>query len=221
MKNGSNERMNYMNYYISRSLVLFFAFLIAPFAVSAQTADEMAKQLEDLYSKGEGTAITFSLDGEKIALTFASGSPKFRIDNPTDLIVSDGTTIWHYGKRKKEVVIDNANGKSGSLSNVEELIKFSTNYSAVLTSKKKTHEISLTPSKNVSNILDNIGGISLLKFTFTKSAKSGIQVSKVTARSGKGDISVGNIKIRTLKKIDPSLFTFTVPKGGTTIDLRD
>lgn len=210
-----------MNYYIMRSLILFFAFLIAPFAASAQTADEMAKQLEELYSKGEGTAINFTLDDEKIALTFASGSSKFRVENPTDLIVSDGTTIWHYGKEKKEVVIDKADSKGGSLSNVGELIKFSTNYSAVLTSKKKTHEISLTPSKNVSKILDNIGGISLLKFTFTKSARSGIQVSKVTARSAKGDIFIGNIKIRTLKKIDPALFTFTAPKGATTIDLRE
>src|SRR5436190_18929496 len=106
--------MSFTNYYISRKIIFLVALLILPFSAFAQTADEMAKQLEDLYGKGQGTSISFTLDGEKISLTFASSSSKFRIDNPTDLIISDGSTIWHYGKKKKEVVIDKADSKGGS-----------------------------------------------------------------------------------------------------------
>ena len=215
------EKMKFINFYIGNSLILFFAFILFPLAVSAQTADEMAKELENLYSRGEGTALSFTLDGEKNSLTFASGSAKFRIENPTDLIISDGTTIWHYTKSKKEVVIDKAESKGGSLSNVQELIKFSSNYSSVLTKKKNMYELELTPSKNISKILESIGGISLMKFRFTRSSKSGLAINKITARSFKGDIAVGNIKIKSVKKLDRSLFTFAAPAGAKTIDLRD
>ena len=215
------EKMKFINFYIANSLILFFASILFPLAVSAQTADEMAKELENLYSRGEGTTLSFTLDGEKNSLTFAGGSAKFRIENPTDLIISDGTTIWHYTKLKKEVVIDKAESKGGSLSNVQELIKFSSNYSSVLTKKKNMYDLELTPSKSISKTLESIGGISLLKFRFTKSSKSGIAISKITARSLKGDIAVGNIKIKSVKKLDRSLFTFAAPAGTKTIDLRD
>jgi outer membrane lipoprotein-sorting protein len=215
------EKMKFIKFYISHSIILFFVSIFSPLAVSAQTADEMAKELENLYSRGEGTALSFTLDGEKNSLTFASGSSKFRIENPTDLIISDGSTIWHYTKAKKEVVIDKAESKSGSLSNVQELIKFSSNYSGVLNNKRNMYELQLTPSKNIAKILESVGGISLLKFTFTKSSKKGIVINKITARSTKGDIAVGNIKIKSVKKLDGSLFSFTAPVGAKTIDLRD
>ncbi len=213
--------MKFINFYIGHSIIMFFAIIFSPLVASAQTADEMAKELENLYSRGEGTALSFTLDGEKNSLTFANGSAKFRIENPTDLIISDGTTILHYTKSKKEVVIDKAESKGGSLSNVQELIKFSLNYSSVLTKKKNMYELELTPSKNISKILESIGGISLLKFRFTKLSKSGIAINKITARSLKGDIAVGNIKIKSVKKLDRSLFTFAAPAGAKTIDLRD
>ena len=215
------EKMKSINFYISHSIILFFVIIFFPLAASAQTANEMAKELENLYSRGEGTALSFTLDGQKNSLTFAGGSAKFRIENPTDLIISDGTTIWHYTKLKKEVVIDKAESKVSSLSNVQELIKFSSNYSSVLTKKKNMYELELTPSTNISKILESVGGISLLKFRFTRSSKSGVAINKITARSLKGDIAVGNIKIKSIKKLDRSLFTFTAPRGAKTIDLRD
>lgn len=214
-------KMNFIHCYIGRRILFALAVCLFPIAVFAQSADEMAKELENLYSQGEGTAISFTLDGEKISLTFAGSSSQFRIDNPTDLIISDGATIWHYGKKKKEVVIDKADSKGGSLSNVHELIKFSSNYSGVLAKKHNTYNLELTPSKDISKILESVGGISLLKFGFTRSAKSGIVINKITARSAKGDIAVGNIKIKTMKRLDNSLFTFTNPPGVKIIDLRE
>jgi outer membrane lipoprotein-sorting protein len=213
--------MNFMNCYIGRKFLLALAVCLIPLKASAQTADELAKELEDLYSQGEGTAISFTLEGEKFSLTFAGNSSQFRIDNPTDLIISDGVTIWHYGKKKKEVVIDKADSKGGSLSNVHELIKFSSNYSGVLGKKHNTYTLELTPSKDISKILESVGGISSVKFSFTRSAKSGIVINKITARSAKGDIAVANIKITTIKKLDNSLFTFTSPPSAKIIDLRE
>lgn len=221
VKNGMKEKMKFINFCMSRSVILCLALIFFPLVVSAQTADEMAKELENLYSRGEGTTLSFTLDGEKNSLTFANGSAKFRIENPTDLIISDGNTIWHYTKSKKEVVIDKAESKGGSFSNVQELIKFSSNYSSVLTKKKNMYELELTPSKNISKILESVGGISLLKFRFSKSSKSGIAINKITARSLQRDIAVGNIKIKSVKKLEGSLFTFTAPKGAKIIDLRD
>jgi outer membrane lipoprotein-sorting protein len=206
-----------MKHNIFICIIVFFLF---PITSSAQTADEMAKELENLYSKGAATSISFTLDGDKNVLTFANNSSKFRIDNSKDLIISDGVTIWHYGKSKKEVVVDKVDTKGGSLSNIQELIRFSTNYSSVLVKKKHTYELALTPSQNISKVMENIGGISRLNFVFTRS-KKGISISKITARSAKGDIAAGNIKIRSMKKLDNSLFSFDTPKGVKMIDLRD
>ncbi len=204
-----------------RNAWLLLALFIFPCSLFAQTAEEMAKEIETMYRSGAATAISFTLDGEKTSLTFANGTPKFRVEMATDLIVSDGATIWHYGKKKKEVAIDKIEGKSGSLSNAEEIVKFSTNYSSVLSHKGKNYELELTPSPNISKLMESVGNISLLTFTFTKSGNSKIQIKKISAHSSLRDFAVGNIKIKSITKLDPKLFTFTVPSGAKTIDLRD
>ena len=203
------------------SLFGFLALILLPLSLAAQTADDMAKELEGLYTKGAGTTISFVLDGDKNSLTFATGSPKFRVESPTDLIVSDGITIWHYGKKKKEVVIDKASSNAASLSNAGEILKFSANYSGVLSHKKNNYELQLTPSKNISKIMESIGGISQITFAFTRSSKSGIQIKKVSAKASTRNISVSNISIKSMKKLEDALFIFTPPKSATVTDLRD
>jgi outer membrane lipoprotein-sorting protein len=213
--------MNSILYYISRSFFCLLAFLVLPITLSAQTADEMAKELESLYSKGEGTTISFVLDGEKNSLTFKNSSPKFRLESPNDIIISDGTTIWHYGKKKKEVVIDKASRDAASLSNAEEILKFSSNYSGVLSHKHKLYELQLTPSKNIEKIMQSTGGISQITFVFSRSAKSGIQIQKVSAKASSRNISVSNVKITSVKKLADAIFTYSPPKGVKITDLRD
>ncbi|MFI5263089.1 MAG: outer membrane lipoprotein carrier protein LolA [Candidatus Kapaibacterium sp.] len=208
-------------FYSSRSFVYFAVFLILPVALSAQTADEMAKELEGLYSKGAATTISFVLDGEKNSLTFANGSSKFRLESPGDLIVSDGVTIWHYTKKKKEVVIDKASSNAASLSNAQEILKFSSNYSGVLSHKKNLYELQLSPSKSIEKLMASTGGISQITFTFTRSATSGIQIKKVSAKASSRNISVSNISIKSVKKLADGLFVYTPGKGVKTTDLRD
>src|SRR5690348_16991609 len=108
VKNGMKEKMNSTHFCINRKILCALVLLILPWRLFAQTADEMAKELETLYRQGAGTTISFVVDGEKNTLSFANGSTKFRLESPDDLIISDGATIWHYGKKKKEVVIDKA-----------------------------------------------------------------------------------------------------------------
>jgi len=208
-------------FYSSRSFFYFIVFLILPVTLSAQTADEMAKELESLYRKGAATTISFVLDGEKNSLTFATGSPKFRLENPNDLIVSDGTTIWHYTKKNKEVVIDKASSNAASLSNAQEMLKFSSNYSGVLSHKKGIYELQLSPSKSIEKIMASTGGISQITFTFTRSSKSGIQIKKVSAKASSRNISLSNISIRSIMKLADRLFVYTPAKGVKTTDLRD
>jgi outer membrane lipoprotein-sorting protein len=210
-----------MHFYNSRRFLFLAAFLILPISLSAQTADEMAKELEALYSKGAGTTISFVLDGEKNSLTFANGSPKFRLESPNDLIVSDGITIWHYTKKKKEVVIDKASSNAASLSNAEEILKFSSNYSGVLSHKHGIFELQLSPSKSIEKIMASAGGISQITFAFTRSAKSGIQIKKVSAKASTRNISVSNITIKSVKKLADPTFIFALPKGAKITDLRD
>src|SRR5437867_250189 len=98
-KSGIIGKKNSMVFCKSSIVVILFLFSSV---AAAQTAHEMAKEVESLYTKGAATSISFSLDGEKNSLTFASGTMSFRIENPTDIIVSDGVTIWHYTMPKKE-----------------------------------------------------------------------------------------------------------------------
>jgi len=186
----------------------------------AQTAQEMSKELETLYRKGAGTTISFSLDDAKNSLTFSNTVSKFRIESPDDLIISDGATIWHLSKKKKEVVIDKISTKGSSLATAEELLKFSTNYSSVLSHKKNVYELSLAPSANISKLMESIGGISLLIFTFTESHYK-IDIKKISAKTSNKNYQVSNIKIKSLAKLDNKLFTFDPPKGVKVIDLRE
>ncbi len=213
--------MNFIPFYSSRSIFCFLAFLFLPISLSAQTADEMAKELESMYSKGVGTVISFVLDGNKNSLTFANGTPKFRLESPDDLIISDGVTIWHYSKKKKEVVIDQASSNAGSLSSADEILKFSSNYSGVLTHKRNIYELQLTPSKSIEKLMLSAGNISQITFSFTRLPKSGIKITKVTARASARNISVSNITIKPLNKLGSTLFFFTPPAGTKTIDLRE
>jgi outer membrane lipoprotein-sorting protein len=203
-----------------RNCIFLFLFLLLPVISFAQTADEMAKELENLYSRGAGTSMSLVIDGAKNTVTFATNSAKFRIDNPTDLFVSDGANIWHYMKTKKEVVIDKA-GAKGMSSNIQDIMKFSTNYSSVLTKKKSGYELALTPSQSMSKILEGFGGISRMTFTFFWTKKNGIAIKKITTRAASGEISAANVKMQPLKKLDEKLFTFTAPKGAKVTDLRD
>jgi len=215
------EKMRPIHFCISRSVLLVLPFQILASHLSAQTADQIAKELESIYGKGAGTAISFVLDGEKNSLLFANGSPKFRLESPDDLITSDGTSIWHYTKKKKEVVIDKASSKGSSLSNAEDILKFSSNYSGVLTHKHGIYELQLAPSKSIAKLMENAGGISQITFSFTRSAKSGIQIKRIMARASTRNISISNIAIKTMNKLDKGLFIFHPPAGVKTIDLRD
>jgi outer membrane lipoprotein-sorting protein len=201
-----------------RSSILLLLILYSS-SLLAQTAHEMAKDVEDLYTKGAATVISFSLDGDKNMLTFDGGS-KFRIDNPTDLIISDGTTIWHYTKQKKEVVVDKVNKSGSSLSSAGELIKLSTNYSSVLSRKGKLYELQLTPNASISRLMESLGGLSQLVFSLTKT-HSGVDIRKVSAKTSKKNFSITNVKIKSLSKLNSSLFSFGAPKGTNVIDLRD
>ena len=199
--------------------LLAMTIILMGLSIRAQTAQEMSKELENLYRKGEGTTISFLLDDAKNSLTFSNTVSNFRIESPDDLIVSDGTTIWHLSKKKKEVVIDKISSKGTSLATAEELLKFSTNYSSVLSHKKNTYELSLAPSANISKLMESIGGISLLTFTFTKGHS--IEVKKISAKTANKNYQVSNIKIKSLAKLDNKLFTFNAPKGVKVIDLRE
>ncbi len=203
-----------------RALSILAIMILLSTPLHAQTAQEMAKELETLYRKGAGTTISFSLDGAKNSLTFSNAVSKFRIESPDDLIVSDGTTIWHYGKRKKEVVIDKISSKGSSLSSAEELLKFSTNYSSILSHRKGVYELQLAPASSISKIMESIGGISLLVFTFTKN-HSGIVIKNVSAKTSNKNFSVSNIKIKTLATVNNSSFIYEAPKGVKVIDLRE
>jgi outer membrane lipoprotein-sorting protein len=213
LRSTQNDIMRWS--YLFGIAILFFSS-----SLQAQTAQEMAKELETLYRKGAGTTISFSLDGAKNSLTFSNTVSKFRIESPDDLIISDGTTIWHYGKKKKEVVIDKISSKGSSLASAEELLKFSTNYSSILSHKKGIYELQLSPNATISKLMENIGGISLLVFTFTKS-HSGVVIKKVSAKTSNKNFTVGNIKIASLGKLNTSLFSFDAPKGTKVIDLRE
>ncbi|MEP7235075.1 MAG: hypothetical protein ABI778_07245 [Ignavibacteriota bacterium] len=213
--------MNSILFYLRRSVLSAIGIFLLPFSIYGQTAEEITKELEQLYSKGVGTTISFSLDGEKNSITFASGTSDFRLESPTDLIISDGKTVWRYVKKKKEVIIDNATSKGNSLASAEEILKFSSNYSSVLSRKKSMYELQLSPSKSIEKLMQAAGGISQINFEFTRSTKSGIQIKKITAHAASRSILISGVKISTLKKIPDGLFSYTPGKGVKITDLRD
>src|SRR2546430_14295838 len=93
-----------------------------------ETASSLAKKLEDQFLKAPAISAQFDLNNEgRVKVTADVRNNKIRIENSHSLLISNGKTIWNYGKQANRVTID-AIAANSPLKDPAGLFRFSSNY---------------------------------------------------------------------------------------------
>jgi chaperone LolA len=100
-----------------KNSVLILFFLIIPFLVFGQDGERIISRLQEKFESIKNLSADFlqlnELPDLKKPLTYKGKflfekADKYRIEMKNSEIITDGKTIWNYNKKKKKVVIDNA-----------------------------------------------------------------------------------------------------------------
>ena len=206
---------------------VLFAFLSAllPAQLRAQpTANALAFQLEQKLFSGEAIRMKFSLgSGEKVEITTDVKRNRIRIESTSLTIVSDGTTVWNYSKRNKQVTIDGASSNPNSaLQKPQDLFRFSSNYSATIVKHTgNEYTLELIPNDRIQALFKSAGGLNSILVTVIRKNARSITIKRAIAQGKEGSTETGALRVESLKKLSATEFVFKTPDGAKTVDLRE
>ncbi len=205
---------------LKSSLLLFFALAFAS-GVSAQTAQEIIKNVQSKYDKISDAKASFtqSIKGSGkgssgSGTVYIKKEDYYRIEIGGQTIITDGKTSWSYNPKKKQVVIDNYKDDGNTFSPNKFLFKYPENFYSDLESE------------------ENVGGVDCYVIKLTPRTAGNIKAAKIWIDKTENLIkkitinSKGSTSTYTLKNIDlnaglsSSKFTFSPPSGVEVIDLR-
>lgn len=204
--------------------LVFFIILLTSLTLRAQTASELTSEIEKTYLSGEAVKAMFDLAGEKkITLVASLISTKYLYETSGEKVVNDGTTVSNFNKKLKQVTINEVktNKQNGSIG-TQDFFHFSSNYtSSLLSSKKNSYSLELTPKESLRKLFEQAGIASLVVDLTRNSKKKTITIKSILANSKGIKQKAGNVRITSIAKTPTDLFTFSMPKGVKVVDLRD
>jgi outer membrane lipoprotein-sorting protein len=189
-----------------------------------QTADDLALQLEQKLFSGEAIRMKFSLgSGEKVEITTDVKRNRVRIESTSITLVSDGTTVWNYSKRNKQVTIDGASSNPNSaIQKPQDLFRFSSNYAvSIVKHTGNEYTLELIPNERIQALFKSAGGLSSILLTVIRKSAKSITIKRATAQSKAGRTETGALKVESIKKLSSTEFVFKTPEGAKTVDLRE
>ena len=202
----------------------FFVILLTSLTLRAQTASELTSEIEKTYLSGEAVKATFDLAGEKkITLVASLISTKYLYETSGEKVVNDGATVSNFNKKLKQVTINEVktNKQNGSIG-TQDFFRFSSNYtSSLLSSKKNSHSLELTPKESLRKLFEQAGIASLVVDLTRNPKKRTITIKSILANTKGIKQKAGNVKITSITKTPTDLFTFSMPRGVKVVDLRD
>jgi len=202
----------------------FCAILLTSLSLRAQTASELTAEIEKTYLSGEAVKATFDLAGEKkITLVASLISTKYLYETSNEKVVNDGATVSNFNKKLKQVTINEVktNKQNGSIG-TQDFFHFSSNYSSsLLSSKKNSYLLELTPKESLKKLFEQAGVASLIVDLTRDTKKKTITIKSILANSKGIKQKAGNVKIISIAKTPIDMFTFSMPKGVKVVDLRD
>ncbi|HEY6171056.1 MAG TPA: hypothetical protein VIX80_02240 [Candidatus Kapabacteria bacterium] len=202
----------------------FSAILLTSLTLRAQTAPELTSEIEMTYLSGEAVKATFDLAGEKkITLVASLISTKYLYETSSEKVVNDGATVSNYNKKLKQVTINEVktNKQSGSIG-TQDFFRFSLNYtSSLLSSKKNSYSLELTPKESLKKLFEQAGVSSLIVDLTRDAKKKTIKINSILANTKGIKQKAGNVKITSIAKTPTDMFTLSMPKGVKVVDLRD
>jgi outer membrane lipoprotein-sorting protein len=193
-------------------------------AAQAKTASELTSEIEKTYLSGEAVKATFNLAQEKkITLTASLISAKYYFETSAEIVVNDGVTITNFNKKLKQVTINEVKAnKHNSTVGTQDFFRFSSNYSSsLLKSNKNSYSLELTPKESLIKMFEQVGIRSLIVDLTRNPKKKTISIKSILANSKGIKQKAGNVNITSIAKAPIDMFTFSMPKGVTVVDLRD
>jgi len=214
---------------VKRTLALIcLAFGLMPVmqqASAADTAEEVLERVRDRYDDISDARIyftqlvTMSIAGieQKVSGTlYLKKSNRYRLELPERTVVTDGKTVWSYSVPNKQVLIDRFKLTPGSLTPEQILTGAPEDFTSTLLEPERIGDsnalvVKLIPRSDASLIQS-------LKLWVDDQSWLIRKVELIDVNEKKTEYLVRDIK--TNAGLPDSLFTYRIPAGVETVDLR-
>jgi len=214
---------------VKRTLALIcLAFGLMPVmqqAYAADTAEEVLGRVRDRYDDISDARIyftqlvTMSIAGieQKVSGTlYLKKSNRYRLELPERTVVTDGKTVWSYSVPNKQVLIDRFKLTPGSLTPEQILTGAPEDFTSTLLEPERIGDskalvVKLIPRNDASLIQS-------LKLWVDDQSWLIRKVELIDVNEKKTEYLVRDIK--TNAGLPDSLFTYRIPAGVETVDLR-
>ncbi len=195
-------------------LILLFPLLVYP-----QSAKEILTSLQNKYKLIKSFSADFVQEtktelqkGEykSSGKVYFKKSNKIRIETKEQLMISDGKTIWNHNLKQNKVIITNFDSEPSILSLDKFILEFPRQCEASFTGSSNRKIIQLKPSKKNAEFKD----IKIYPDENTILSK----VEFTDANGNYFSFEFSNVKLD--ENLSDKQFSYTVPKGTRTVDLR-
>ncbi len=194
-------------------------------ASAADTAEEVLERVRDRYDDISDARIyftqlvTMSIAGieQKVSGTlYLKKSNRYRLELPERTVVTDGKTVWSYSVPNKQVLIDRFKLTPGSLTPEQILTGAPEDFTSTLLEPERIGDsnalvVKLIPRSDASLIQS-------LKLWVDDQSWLIRKVELIDVNEKKTEYLVRDIK--TNAGLPDSLFTYRIPAGVETVDLR-
>jgi len=212
--------------WIGLMLVLCIFARTARSAPDLKEAKRIIKQVQQKYQQVQSLRADFEqifiwqLAGEtqqvKGTIYLKEGN-KYRIETNSQLIVTDGETVWTYSRPDSQVIIDQLNHAQGNPLPKDLLFQYAEEFEPAKFQEEelngtKTFRINLVPK-------DEEGFITSMIIWVDKETLLTIKVEQTDINDNINTYFISNIKENT--ELEPSLFHFDVPEHSEIVDLRE
>ncbi|NIR48658.1 outer membrane lipoprotein chaperone LolA [candidate division KSB1 bacterium] len=216
-----------MNLVILISIALNFTFtgVSAHPPMMSLNGKDVVKKVKERYEKLESLKANFEqeyvweLAGETQTLTgtlYLRSGDNYRIETDTQVIVTDGKTVWTYSKENDQVIIDWLRSSEENPLPKDLLFKYSEEYQPHFVGEekiygRKAYVLNLVPKEEEA---------------FIKSMKIWVDASLwLTVKIQQVDINdnINTYRVKNIQQnieLDPSLFTFKISPETEVVDLR-
>lgn len=206
-----------MTLLLSRTLALLALVLAVPVA-QAQSPDAVARQLQSRYGAMESLQARFvqTAGGQRLEGTLSVRDQAFRLDLGSQVLVTDGGTLWSYSRDDAQVVVQDYDPARVGF-NVGQLF---TNYLDVfrVTAATKAriggvaHDVlTLRPRQAGSSVRD-----ATLYVRSSDAVPTRVRVHDVNG----GTLAFDLREVRRNAPLAASTFRFAAPRGTEVVDLR-
>jgi len=207
---------------LRRLATLIFLLLIGTTAF-AQSATELAAELQAQLQKGAAVRLKFTVPGDgAYSILVDTHGRRVRLVSRSATIVTDGATVWNYNQAQKRLTMDAiSNSPNSAMKSPDELVRFADSYTAEeLASRGSTHVIKFVPNAKVKQMLASLGSVESITLTLLK-GKHGLSIKHAEIATANANTRVTGVSVQSVSKVGAKDFIFDPPKGAEVIDLRE